>query len=117
MNYNILGYSIFIVIIVLIVVLVGKICYRNGNIFIASLIPGHIELCQQINKTLLIGYYLVNIGYAAMTLSGWELITSLPFLIEVIAKRIAVIVSILSIMHYFNIIILTTNIQKLIKSH
>lgn len=91
MNYNILGYSIFIFIIIFIVVVVGKICYRNGNIFVASLIPDHLELCKYINKILLLGYYLVNIGYAATTLISWELIASLPQLIEIIAQKVAII--------------------------
>lgn len=116
MNYNMIGYGIFITIIILIIVVVGKICYRNGNIFVAELIPDHLELCQQINKSLLVGYYLVNIGYCAMTLASWETITSLLQLVEVIAIKIAMIISILSILHYLNIIILTTSIQKLIKS-
>ncbi|KQC00170.1 hypothetical protein [Pedobacter sp. Hv1] len=116
MNYNMIGYGIFITIIILIIVVVGKICYRNGNIFVAELIPNHLELCQQINKSLLVGYYLVNIGYCAMTLADWETITSLLQLVEVIAIKISIIISILSILHYLNIIILTTSIQKLIKS-
>ena len=116
MNYNILGYAIFIFIIIFIIVVVGKICYRNGNIFVASLIPDHLDICKQINKTLLVGYYLVNIGYAATTLISWELIVTLPQLVEVIALKIAIIVSLLSVLHYFNILILTTNIQKLIKT-
>ena len=116
MNYNLIGYGIFILIIVFIIVVVGKICYRNGNIFVASLIPDHLELCQQINKTLLVGYYLVNIGYAAMTLADWENIVSLSRLVEVIAFKTAVIVCILSVLHYLNIFILTTSIQKLIKT-
>ena len=116
MNYNLIGYCIFILIIVFIIVVVGKICYRNGNIFVASLIPDHFDLCQQINKTLLVGYYLVNIGYAAMSLADWENIVSLSRLVEVIAFKTAVIVCILSVLHYLNIFILTTSIQKLIKT-
>lgn len=116
MNYNITGYFIFITIIVLIIVVVGKICYRNGNIFVAALIPGHLELCTQINKVLLVGYYLVNIGYAAMTLTSWETITSLLQLVEVITFKTSIIICVLSVLHYLNIILLTTAIQKLIKS-
>ncbi|TCO28600.1 hypothetical protein EV200_10217 [Pedobacter psychrotolerans] len=115
MNYNILGYSIFISIIVFIIVVVGKICYRNGNIFVAALIPDHLELCQQINQSLLVSYYLVNIGYCAMTLIGWETITSPLQLLEVLALKLAIIICILSVLHYINIFLLTNTIHKLIK--
>lgn len=46
MDYNILGYGVFITVIVFIIIVVGKICYRNGNIFVAELIPDHLDLCQ-----------------------------------------------------------------------
>ncbi|MCX2494929.1 hypothetical protein OQX63_15675 [Pedobacter sp. PF22-3] len=115
MDYNILGYAIFITVIVFIIVVVGKVCYRNGNIFVFELIPDHLDLCQQINKSLLVSYYLVNIGYAAMTLVGWETIISLQQLIEVMAVKVATIVCILSVLHYLNIYLLTNTIHKLIK--
>lgn len=115
MNYNLTGYAIFISLIVLIIGVVGRICYRNGNLFVAELLPDHLELCQQINKVLLVGYYLVNIGYCALTLVTWAQIGSLPQLVEVIAVKMAIIICILSVLHYLNILVLTTSIQKLIK--
>lgn len=115
MSLNLIGYGIFLILMAFIIVVVGKICYRNGNIFVAELIPGHLALCQQINKSLLIGYYLVNIGYCAVTLSFWSSITSWPMLVEVIALKMAAIIIILSVLHYINIFFLTTQVQKLIK--
>lgn len=115
MNLNIVGYIIFLIIISYIIIVVGKICYQNGNIFVVELIPNHAAFCKQINKMLLIGYYLVNIGYSAMTLANWESINSIQLLVEIIALKTATIVLILSLLHYLNIYILTNYIQKLIK--
>jgi len=115
LNLNLIGYGIFISLMVFIIVVVGKICYRNGNVFVAELIPGHLELCRQINKVLLIGYYLVNIGYCAVNLSFWQTINAMPMLVEVIAIKMAGIIIILSGLHYLNIYVLVTQIHKLIK--
>jgi hypothetical protein len=114
MNLNIIAYCIFILIVVYIIVAVGRICYRNGNIYVLELVQGHEELCTRINKVLLTGYYLVNIGYAAMTLISWKTITSTPLLVELIAVKTATIVSILCVLHYFNLYVLTKYAQKLI---
>jgi len=114
-NLNLMAYGVFIGLMVFIILVVGKICYRNGNVFVAALIPGHLVLCQQINKMLLIGYYLVNIGYCAVNLSFWQHISSMPMLVEVIAIKMAGIIIILSGLHYFNIYILVTQAHKLIK--
>jgi len=114
MNYNLIAYGIFMVIVAYIIIVVGHICYRNGNIYVLSLIPGHEDLCIRINKILLVGYYLVNIGYAAMTLISWETIISFSQLIEMIALKTAIIISILCVLHYTNLFVLTNYVKKLI---
>ncbi|WP_281227964.1 hypothetical protein [Flavobacterium aquiphilum] len=115
MNFNIIGYLIYLSITIFIILKVGKICYKNGNIYVAELIPNHADICQKINQVLLLGYYLLNIGYCAMTLISWQKITSSPQLIETIGIKSALIIFIISLLHYFNIIILTKYIHKLIK--
>ena len=114
MNLNILAYAIYLFITGIIILRVGRICYNNGNIFVAALIPDHEDLCQKANQILLIGYYLLNLGYCAMTLISWGKIISLHQLIEVIALKSAVIIGTIAIMHYINIFVLTKYIQKLI---
>ena len=114
MNLNILTYGIFLLIVVYIIAVVGKICYKNGNIYVLELLHGHKELCLRINRILLVGYYLVNIGYAAMTLLNWQTVTTLKQLIETIAVKSATIICILCILHYLNIFLLTKYVQKII---
>lgn len=114
MNLNIIGYTIYLLITTLIIIRVGKICYKNGNVYVAQLIPEHKDLCLKTNQILLIGYYLLNIGYCAMTLISWEKILYLNQLIEVIAYKSAIIICIIATMHYVNIMVLTKYIKKLI---
>lgn len=114
MNLNIIGYVIYLLITTFIIINVGKICYRNGNIYVAQLIPEHEDLCQKTNQVLLIGYYLLNLGYCAMTLISWDKIISYSQLVEVISIKTAIIICIIAILHYFNIYILKKYIQKLI---
>lgn len=114
MNLNIIGYLIYLSVTSIIIIKVGRLCYDNGNIFVSQLIPNHIELCHQINKMLLTGYYLLNLGYCAMTIISWEKIQSINQLIEIIATKSAIIILTIGIMHYINIIFLTKYIKKLI---
>lgn len=114
MNLNIIGYLIYFGITIFIIVKVGKVCYNNGNIYVSQLIPDHEELCQKINQMLLIGYYLLNIGYCAMTIISWQKINTTENLIEIIASKSAVIIVTIAIMHYINILLLTKYIKKLI---
>lgn len=115
LNLNIIGYFIYLSITILIILKVGKICYKNGNVYVAEILPNHADICQRINQVLLLAYYLLNIGYCAITLISWNKITTSTQLIETIGTKTAVIIFIISILHYLNIIIITKYIQKLIK--
>jgi len=112
MNLNIIGYTIYLLITIFIIIRVGKICYKNGNVYVAQLIPEHEDLCLKANQILLIGYYLLNIGYCAMTLISWEKIIFFNQLIEVIAYKSAIIICTIATMHYVNIVILTKYIKN-----
>ena len=114
MTLNIIGYLIYLGITAIIIIKVGKICYTNGSIYVAQLIPHHKELCLKINQVLLVAYYLFNLGYCAITLIQWKLITKYSELIEVICTKTAIILFLLATLHYLNILIITKQIKKLI---
>ncbi len=114
MNLNIIGYIIYLTITAIIIFKVGKICYTNGNIFVAQLIPNHQELCATVNKILLIAYYLFNLGYCAITLIQWKTISSFTQLFETIAFKTSIIIISIALLHYFNIFIITKQVKKLI---
>ncbi len=115
MNLNLIGYLIYLLVTALIIARVGKICYRNGNVYVAQLIPDHVDLCQKVNGILLLGYYLLNLGYCTMTLMQWQQIRSTTELVETVALRTAVIVCVISILHYINIFLVTKYVNKLIQ--
>lgn len=114
MNLNILGYIIYLIITAIIIVKVGKICYTNGNVFVAQLIPNHEDLCLKINQVLLIAYYLFNLGYCAINLIQWNTISSHIQLFETIAIKTSIILFLIGIMHYFNILVITKQVKKII---
>lgn len=114
MNYNIIAYFIYFAITFFIIVKVGRICYQNGNVFVSQLIPNHEDLCKKVNHVLLIGYYLLNIGYCTMTIISWDKIHNFSQLIEIISYKSALIITIIALLHYLNIFLITNYIKKLI---
>jgi len=114
MNLNIIGYIIYLSITALIIIKVGNICYTNGNIYVSQLIPNHESLCLKVNQVLLSAYYLINLGYCAITLVQWNTITTYTELLEVITFKTVIIICSIAILHYFNIILLTKQVKKLI---
>src|SRR6476620_1745916 len=113
MDFNLIGYAIYLSITAVIILRVGNICYHNGNIFVAALMPGHEDLCKRTNQILLVGYYLLNIGYCAISLIQWDTIGSVAQLVETVAFKSAIIICIISVLHYCNIFIITNYIMEI----
>jgi len=114
MTYNILAYLIYYLILTPTIIKVGRICYKNGNIFVSNLVPNHEELCKSINSLLLIGYYLMNIGYTAVMINYWQDIDQLNQLLYEIFQKSAIMLLGLSTMHYFNLLLLNKYVKHLI---
>jgi hypothetical protein len=106
MNYNILAYIIFLILIIFVIVYVGRYFYSSGRIFIIALFSGNATLADGINKLLLIAYYLFNIGYAFLKLRQWEKITNIESLFSSLATNIGVLIFILALIHYFNMLVI-----------
>ena len=113
MNLNIIGYIIYLAITSIVIIKARRICYQNGNFFVSELLPNHEDLCHKINQILLVGYYLLNLGYCAMTLISWKKVLSFQQLIEVIALKSGIIICVIATMYYINIIVVTNNIKKI----
>ena len=108
MNYTIWAYIIFLTLIIFIIVYVGRYFYLNGRIFIIALFNGNVALADQINKLLLIAYYLFNIGYSFISLKQWQKITGVEMLLSSLASNIGVLILILALTHYLNMLIIYT---------
>lgn len=101
--YNISGYIIFLTTLFYITFRVGWVFYKNGEVYIKMLLPDDLHLVQSINKLLLAGYYLTNLGYIVLNIASWEYIYSLQKMFEVVFPKAAGIILMLALMHYFNL--------------
>lgn len=106
MNYVILSYALYLTVTFYITFIVGKICFDNGEIYLHLLMNEKEETIKSINRLLLIGYYLLNLGYAAIMLSGWPNVQDAATLMLELFTRIGRILLILGLMHYNNLLII-----------
>lgn len=106
MNHNILTYCYYFIVTSIVVLYVGAVLYKNGRPFLINTFAGNTSTADAINKLLLAGYYLVNIGYIIITLKIWDKVESSLEMIHVLSFKIGFIIITLGIMHLFNIIVL-----------
>jgi hypothetical protein len=116
---NIAAYITYLIITYLITVKVGRVFYYNGRHYILSILNGDEQLTDFINKILLVGYYLMNLGYATIMLSFWKTIYTFTDLMVSVCTMTGRIVLSLAIMHFANMyaIVLIGKKQHLLTHH
>lgn len=109
---NIISYIIFLAITSYITVDVGRRCFNSAKLYLEYLIKDR-DFCLTINRNLLGSYYLVNLGYIAVSLSFWGKISSIDELIYTVSNRIGAIILILCVLHFINLFTLYILRKKL----
>lgn len=100
--YQLAGYAVYLVFTVYITVFVGRSFFRSGAVFLLDIFRGDTRLTQVCNRFLLTGYYLVNLGYAAVSVNFWNETHTFTGLAEELSFRLGVIICGLAMLHYFN---------------
>jgi membrane-bound ClpP family serine protease len=105
MNYFILTYAVYLTVSILLTIWVAKVLFNNGRIFLVDIFHGNTPLADSVNKLLVVGFYLVNIGYMCLVLKETDAIKSTQEVIEVLSYKIGTIILILGAMHFFNVVV------------
>ena len=105
MNYFILTYTIYLPLTVALTVWVAKALFTNGRVFLVDIFHGNEPLADSVNQLLVVGFYLINIGYAVYTLQIFGEINSAQVVIEKLSLKIGAIILILGAMHFFNLFV------------
>ncbi|MEP7237955.1 MAG: hypothetical protein ABI685_08825 [Ferruginibacter sp.] len=112
MNYIIITYSFYLLITIALTIWVARTLFKNGKVFLIDIFHGNKELADSVNNLLLVGFYLINIGYAVYTLQVTGTIVNTQEVIEKLSLKIGLIILILGAMHFFNLNIFFTLRKK-----
>jgi hypothetical protein len=84
---------------------VARTLYNNGRTFLKDAFQGNEELAGSINKLLVVGFYLLNIGFVCIQVSDGSGLTSLPTVIRGYSINIGWVMMVLGAMHMLNLYI------------
>ena len=116
MNFTVIAYSIYLPVSILLTIWVARTLFNHGRIFLIEIFHQDLTLADSVNKLLLVGFYLVNIGYAVYTLKIWDTLESTQGVIEILSEKIGWIILVLGAMHFFNLFILF-NLRRRAQQH
>lgn len=99
------AYVVYLVDSVSLMVWVARTLLVNGRVFLVDVFRGDEALADSVNRLLVVGFYLVNLGYISLTLRfGYELTTAREA-IEVLSGKIGLVLLVLGLMHFFNLFV------------
>ncbi len=80
---------------------------RHGELFLESVFPDRQDLAHAVNQLLVIGFYLVNLGWALLLLRSdrVRLIDSSTGAIELLATKLGTLLLLLGIAHMVNLLV------------
>ena len=98
-------YLIYIAASIALTVWVGNTLYRNGRPFLVNVFKED-GLADSVNHLLVVGFYLVNFGAAAILINTGGIPGSLGDMVKQTVTRIGVVLLVLGFMHFNNLLIL-----------
>ena len=103
---NTIAYILYFLITYFITVHTGLSFYRNGRIYILTLLEGNEALTSYINRLLLIGYYLLNLGYVALSVNEWDEIYTITGMLSTLSFKVGAIMLLLACIHFVNMAVI-----------
>ena len=96
-------YIAYTIISIAMTVRVARTLHKNGRVFLLEAFKGKEDMADSVNHLLVVGFYLINIGFILLFLRFGTKPETVVEGIEYIATKLGVVLLVLGAMHFFNI--------------
>ena len=107
MNWIITAYLTYLAISIALTVWVARTIHQNGRIFLVDSFMGNEKLADSVNHLLVVGFYLINIGYVTLALKYGVTAVSAQECLEILSTKVGLVLLVLGGMHFFNLYVFT----------
>jgi hypothetical protein len=101
----VISYLVYIFISVVLTIWVARTLHKRGAIFLVDAFQGNAELAASVNHLLVVGFYLINIGFVSLALKTSEVITTPRAGIEMLSDKLGIVLLTLGGMHFLNLLV------------
>jgi hypothetical protein len=98
-------YAFYIALSVCLTVWVARTLHKNGRVFLVEVFHGDEKIADSVNHLLVVGFYLINLGYVTLALKIGGQIDSLRGGIEALSWKVGLVLLVLGGMHFFNLFV------------
>jgi len=101
----IVGYFIYLPVIILLTYFVSRTLFKNGRIFMMDIFKGREEIALSTNKLFEVGFYLLNLGFglSILRISSYKFNNTYQELIEILSSKIGGFSIYLGVMLFLNL--------------
>lgn len=83
----------------------ARTLYANGSLFLEEVFPGQEQLAGAVNRLLVTGFVMLNLGWAALLLRAGEPAGGAAA-VEALALRLGLLLITLAVLHFVNLLVL-----------
>ncbi|MEU5977123.1 hypothetical protein [Streptomyces sp. NPDC047315] len=106
MDFNVVGYLIYLPISITLTVWVARTLSRNGRLFLSDVMNGDEKLADAVNHLLVVGFYLINLGFVVAFLKISSTVESTRNLFEELSVKLGIVLFVLGVLHLTNVFVL-----------
>src|SRR5712664_1377657 len=96
-------YLAYLAISVALTIWVARTLHKNGRIFLVDSFLGNAPLADSVNHLLVVGFYLVNIGFVTLALKHGDHATDAQTALEILSSKVGLVLVVLGAMHFLNL--------------
>ena len=101
-----LSYLLYLGISIAMTIWVARTLSKNGEVFLVMCFGQNEVLAKSTNHLLVVGFYLINIGFIALRLDGWDAQKAVVSMIPYVGSKVGLSVLVLGAMHFFNMMMI-----------
>lgn len=103
MNWTVTTYVVYLLVTVPLTIWVATTLSRNGKVFLEDVFAGNDRLAEAVNKLLVVGFYLLNLGFVSLYLRISGTVLDAAGLFEELSVKVGVVTLVLGVLHFFNV--------------
>ena len=103
MDWITASYLTYLAVTVPLTIWVARTLSTNGQVFLEDVFTDNAPLAEAINKLLVVGFYLLNVGFVLLYLRTGDTADGLPSLVEVVSVKVGVVMIVLGLIHFTNV--------------
>ncbi len=103
MTVVVISHLVYVIVSIALTVWVARTLHRNGRVFLVEAFHGNEQMADSVNHLLVVGFYLINVGYIVLALKYGDKPTDVQGAVEFLSTKIGLVLVVLGGMHFFNL--------------